>query len=109
MARVRFLTDEHIPKAVAKGLRERGVDVATAAEAGTLGAEDARLLDYLRAEGRVVITHDPDFLRLHAQGVAHVGIAYASPDRSIGDIIRGALLIAEVLDSDAMTNHVEFL
>lgn len=109
MARIRYFTDEHIPKAVAKGLRERGVDAVTAAEAGTLRAQDRSVLDQLRAEGRVVITHDADYLRLHAAGVLHAGIVYAAPDKSIGEIIRGALLIAEVLDGDAMTNHVEFL
>lgn len=109
MARIRFLTDEHVPKAVAKGLRERGIDAVTAAEAGTLGAEDPWVLDHLKTEGRVVITHDADYLRLHAAGVPHAGIVYAPPDNSIGDIIRGAWLIAEVLDSDEMMNHVEFL
>jgi uncharacterized protein with PIN domain len=109
MARIRFLTDEHVPKAVAKGLRERGIDARTAAEAGTLGAEDPSVLDHLKAEGRVVITHDADYLRLHAAGVPHAGIVYAPPDKSIGDIIRGAWLVAEVLDSDEMMNHVEFL
>ena len=88
MERIRFLTDEHVPKAVAKGLRERGIDAVTAAEAKTLGAEDSGL---------------------HAAGVPHAGIVYAPPDTSIGAMIRGALLIADVLDSDAMMNHVEFL
>jgi hypothetical protein len=109
MARIRFLTDEHVPKAVAKGLRERGVDASTAAEARTLGTGDSRLLEHLKAEGRVVVTHDADYLRLHAAGVPHAGIVYAPPDKSIGDIVRGVLLIAEVLDSDEMMNHVEFL
>jgi len=56
-----------------------------------------------------VITHDADYLRLHAAGVPHAGIVYAPPDKSIGDIIRGAWLIAEVLDSGEMMNHLEFL
>ena len=109
MARIRFLTDEHVPKAVAKGLRERGIEAMTVAEAGTLGAEDAWHLAYAKAEGRVVMTQDVDYLRLHAAGVPHAGIVYAPPDTSLGDMIRGALLIAEVLDADAMINHVEFL
>ena len=109
MARVRFFTDEHIANAVAKGLQERGVDAITAVAAGTIGAADAWLLGHLKAEGRVIITHDADYLRLHATEVPHAGIVYAPPEKSIGDIIRGALLIAEVLDSDEMMNHVEFL
>ena len=34
--RVRFYTDEHVPRAAIRGLRQRGVDVLTAAEAGLL-------------------------------------------------------------------------
>jgi len=49
MARIRFLTDEHVPKAVAKGLRERGIDAVTATEAGTLGAEDPWVLDHIES------------------------------------------------------------
>ena len=33
----------------------------------------------------------------------------AAHETPIGDLIRGALLIAEILDADAMINHVEFL
>ena len=81
----------------------------TVAEAGTLGAQDPRLLEHANSAGRVVMTNDADYLRLHAAGVPHAGILYAPPDTSIGDMIRGALLIAEVLDSGAMVDHVEFL
>lgn len=109
MARISFLTDEHVPNAVPKGLRARGVDAITAAETGLLGAADDRLLAHAMANGRTLITYDVDFLRLHAAGVPHAGIVYTSPDVSIGVVIGGALLIAEVLDADAMMNHVEFL
>ena len=109
MARIRYLTDEHVPSAVVKGLRARGVDVTTASEARVLGAPDASLLAHARAEGTVLITYDPDFLRLHAAGTPHAGIVYGTPDMSIGVVIGGVLLIAEVLDADEMDNHVEFL
>lgn len=35
--RVRFYTDEHVPRAVVEGLRRRGVDVLTVAEADMPG------------------------------------------------------------------------
>ena len=57
----------------------------------------------------MIITQDADFLRLHAAGIEHAGIVYVAPEKGIGDMIRGALLIAEVLDLTAMRNHVEFL
>ncbi len=36
---IRFYTDEHISRAVVHGLRQRGVDVLTVAEAGLLGVK----------------------------------------------------------------------
>lgn len=109
MARIKYFTDEHVPNAVAKGLRTRGVDVTTAAEGGVLGAADPAVLTHARTEGRVVMTYDPDFLRLHATGMPHAGIVFGTPDMPIGVVIGGALLIAEILDADDMINHVEFL
>jgi hypothetical protein len=37
---LRFHLDEHVAGAIAAGLRRRGIDVTTAADAGLLGAED---------------------------------------------------------------------
>lgn len=75
--RIKFYTDEHVPKAVARGLRERGVDVLTVAEVGMLGASDEEHLALARREERVLFTRDADFLRLHAAGVRHARIVYA--------------------------------
>lgn len=51
--RVRFHLDEHMAKAIATGLRQRGIDVTTTAKAGLLGAGDEEQLAYARREGRV--------------------------------------------------------
>ncbi len=69
--KVSFYTDEHVAKAVVHGLRQRGVDVLTVPDAKLLSATDEEHLVRARAEGRVLFTQDPDFLRLHAAGVAH--------------------------------------
>lgn len=74
---VKFYTDEHVGRAVVRGLRQRGADVLTVPEAGLLGATDEKHLEHARAEGRVLFTQDEDFLRLHAARIAHAGIAYA--------------------------------
>ena len=52
---------------------------------------------------------DADFLRLHAASVTHSGIAYAHQQARIGDIVRGLMLIYQVLEPEDMQDHVEFL
>ena len=89
MGRIRFYTDEHVPKAVVKGLRQRGADVLTVVEAGMLGASDEEHVSKAREEDRVIFTQDVDFLRLAAAGRAHAGIVYAPQSSSIGDMIYG--------------------
>ena len=107
--KIKFYVDEHVPSAVTTGLRLRGVDVLTAQEAGLLKASDETHLVLATSQGRVVFTQDVDFLRLHAAGISHAGIAYAHQQVPIGHIVRGLMLIYQVLEPKDMQNHVEFL
>src|SRR5437879_1377907 len=75
--KIKFYTDEHIAKAVAHGLRQRGVNVVTTAEAGMLGATDEQHLAWAKAQGRVFVTHDRDFPRLAAATSDHGGLVFA--------------------------------
>jgi hypothetical protein len=107
---VRFPLDEHLPSAIAEGLRRRGIDVTTTPEAGLLGAADEAHFDYALAESRDIITRDADYLRLAQQGVFHAGIAFCPGElRAIGKIIHGLILIYECLTPQDMNNHVECL
>ena len=82
----------------------------TAGEAGLLGAPDVEYLARSQAAGRVLVTHDGDFLRLHRQQQPHAGIAYYEQgSRSIGQIVAGLVLIYEVLEPAEMAGRVEFL
>ena len=98
-----------MPRAVVKGLRERGVEVSTVAEAGMLGASDEEHLAFAQREDRVVFTQDDDFLRLHAAGTAHAGIVYTRQQTSIGEMIYGLMLIVELLGPADMNGHLEYL
>jgi hypothetical protein len=57
----------------------------------------------------VLFTQDTDFLRLHARGIRHPGIAYARQQTPVGEMVRGLMLIYQVLEPVDMQNHVEFL
>jgi uncharacterized protein with PIN domain len=97
---IRYYTDEHVSKAVIRGLRERGVDVLSVVDAGLLGASDEEHLARARQEGRVLFTQDVDFLRLAGAGLRHSGIVYASQQASIGEVVRRLMLLYQVLDAD---------
>jgi predicted nuclease of predicted toxin-antitoxin system len=108
--RIGFHLDEHIPRAVADALRRRGIEVLTTGEAGMLGMSDAEHLAHALSGGRVFVTQDSDFLRLHEQQYPHAGIAYcAQGTRTIGQIVSGLALIHELLSPDEMLGRVEFL
>ena len=107
--RIAFYMDEHVPRAVTEGLRQRGVDVLTAQEAGMREAADEQHLVFALREGRVVFTQDADFLRLHAAGRSHSGIVYASQQTTIGAIMRGLMLIHDMLSPEDTSGHVEFI
>ena len=107
--KITFYMDEHAPTAVTTGLRRRDSDVLTAQEANLLAASDKTHLAFAANAGRVIFTQDADFLRLHAEGITHAGIVYAHQQTRIGIIVRGLVLIYQVLESQEMENHVEFL
>lgn len=108
--KIRFHLDENVSMAIARSLRKRGIDVSTTPELNLIQATDENQLDFARKEGRVLVTHDSDFLRLHDQGLSHCGIAYCQlGSRSIGQIIKSLILIYEILSPEEMINSVEFL
>jgi len=107
---MRFHTDEHVPFAVVLGLRRRGLDVTTTPDAGLLGAPDEDQLGYCRREGRVMVSHDPDMLRLAAEGAAHAGIAHCHAQKyKTGQLIQRLLLLSSRVSASEMSNRIEFL
>jgi hypothetical protein len=74
-----------------------------------LGAIDEDHLSLALSQGRVILTQDTDFLRLHAAGSRHSGIIYARQQTPVGAIIRGVMLVVEVLSAGEMVGQIEFL
>jgi predicted nuclease of predicted toxin-antitoxin system len=91
-------------------MRQRGIDVTTASDAKLLGATDAAHLAFATAHQRVLMTHDHDFLLLHAMDSSHAGIAYCHQVKySVGELIRLRVLLQRCNDADDMKGRVEFL
>ena len=107
---IKFHLDENVPRAIADGLRRRGIDVTTTPEEGLISSSDRLQLEFALAQNRIIFTQDADFLRLHQAGIKHAGIVFCSQNsRSIGEIIRGLVLIWELLEPEEMLEYVEYL
>ncbi len=62
-------------KVLVQLLRGKGFDVQTVSEAGLTSMSDADVLDYARANGRVLLTRNArDFQALHEANGQHPGI-----------------------------------
>jgi hypothetical protein len=116
MASLRLYMDEDASEhAVISGLRARGVDVLTSAEANQLGTSDADQLEFAKDQGRAIYTFNAsDFARLHRecleQGRSHAGIIVIPEQRySIGEKIRRLAALVHSSTARSMTDHIEFL
>ena len=91
-------------------MRRRGIDLLTAQEADRCGLSDLDQLDWAHAQGRVLVTFDADFLALAASGHHHTGIAFCPASKySVGDLIRGLILVYEGLEATDLEDQIEDL
>ena len=107
---IRYLLDENVPHAIARGLRLRGVEVLTATDAEILSFDDEVIAEFALDAGLVIFTQDDDFLRLASKGKQHGGIVYAKQGtRTHGEIVRYLVLLAECLEPKDMIGQIEYL
>lgn len=109
-----FYLDQHVPAAVARGLRLRHVDLITAFEDGNAALDDESLLERATSLSRTLVTQDEDFLAIasarQAEDREFAGIIYAHQLRiGIGRFISDLELIAKSCEPGQMRNHVEHL
>ncbi len=106
--------DVHIPMAITMELRLRGINVVTAQEDGADQLPDSKLLDRSTAQGRVLVTHDADFLREAArrrgQSIPFAGIIFIPQlDVTIGRAVSDLELCAKATKPQEWINRVEYL
>ena len=96
-------------------LQNCGVDVVTALEAGLMGQDDERQLNWATEQGRVLCSFNRgDFFRLHtaylSQGRTHAGIILIKQQQySIGELTRRLLNLSAAKSAAEMCGQIEFL
>lgn len=106
---IRYHLDQHVHGSIARGLRLRGIEVTTTAEANLQDASDNEHLAFALKEGRVLFTRDDDFPAMHHQGVEHAGMVYSKQGkRTIGEIIRFLEFLSQCLEPKDMYGRIEY-
>jgi hypothetical protein len=109
VSEVRYYLDEHVSRAIQRGLQQRGIDAVMAVDSGLMGQDDLTHLQFATSQGCVVYTNDADFLVLHADGVPHAGMVYAEVGISVRAAIDGLELVFRVYSAEEMRNRLEYL
>ena len=109
-----FYMDHQVRGQITRGLRQRGIDVITAYEAGRPELDDDALLERAGALGRVFVSQDQDLLRIgrrrQTSGQDFFGIAFVEQEHiNIGKVVEYLELVAHLMTMDEMHNHVEYV
>ena len=100
---------------VVRGLRSRGIDVVTAADAGMIRRKDEDHLRLATVQSRALYSFNVgDFHEIHtawtASGRNHCGIVLTQQQRhSAGEQIRRLLRLIGAVSAETMRNREEFL
>ena len=107
---IKFHLDENVDTDIAGSLRNNGIDVTVTNEVGLVSASDLMQLEYARSEGRVIITHDTDFLRIASKTTEHFGIVFCKAEGcSIGKIVLHCISLHHQRVQEDMMGQVEYL
>ncbi len=106
--------DVHVPLAITRGLRRRGVEVITAQEDEAARLPDPELLDRASALGRMLFSQDEDLVA-EAVRRQRVGLSFATVifgrqlDHSIGRCIQDLEALSKAAGPDDAKGQVLFL
>lgn len=106
--------DHHVPRAVAAGLRLRGVDLLIAYEDDAHELKDPLLLDRATALGRVLFSQDYHLLRearrRQRASIPFLGVIYVHQLKiSIGDCVNDLELLCKASEPEELVNQVMYL
>jgi len=106
--------DVQVRRAVTEGLRVREVDVVTAQQDASAELADSDLLDRAGSLGRVVFTHDKDFLQeatdRQRNGRSFAGVVYAHQlEVTIGQCLHDLEIIAKAAETSDVQDQIIYL
>lgn len=110
-----YMDEDSMDNDLVRALRVRGVDVATAHDAGLVEVADGEHLAHAAKNGRALYSFNVgDYMALHAaflaEGKEHAGIILAQQQRySVGEQMRRLLRLVSMKSAERMRNAVEFL
>lgn len=110
MAEIRYHLDEHVDKAIAVGLRRRGIDLTTTVEAGIRQASDSQQIAFATSQGRVFVTRERGIAKEVTAGTSHSGIVVTRVGRRyIGPTILALVRLLRTKTAEEMVDRIEFL
>ena len=108
--KLRFYLDENVPVEIARQLSSRGIDAVTVRDLNLLGDSDENHLQRATDMGRVLCTHDSDYIQMASDGIEHAGIVFGQQEvHYIGEWVKHLELMHAVYKPEDMVNSVEHL
>jgi hypothetical protein len=114
--KLRFAVDENLDQRIVTALRRHipGIDLTRVREAGLLGQEDPVILEWVSAEGRVLLTHDVQKMPAFAyerlsRGLSFPGLLAIHQKAPIGAVVADLALVAMAVDPGEIADQVWFL
>jgi len=110
-----YLDEDSMSRGLVQALTARGIDVESALDAGMIGIEDERHLEYAARNGRALYSaNSRDFQRLHYEllgdGRSHSGIILIPQQNySVGEQLRRLLRLTAAKSAEDMEGRLEFL
>jgi hypothetical protein len=109
-----YLDEDSARHSLARELRLRGAEVATALEVGMVGRSDDDQLEWATNCNRALYSFNRrDFYRIHTDWLratrSHSGIILSKQELSVGEQMRRLLRLIARLSAEEMRNRVEFL
>ncbi|MBL8155060.1 MAG: DUF5615 family PIN-like protein [Anaerolineae bacterium] len=110
MSEIRFYIDENVDAVVASQLAKHGIDAVNVRDLGLLGDTDENHLQRAGKMGRVLVTHDTDFLSMANSGIEHTGIVFARHHKATpGSWVKALINLHARSSAEDMLNRVEFV